>query len=108
MLSKSENLSSSLNGATNMKNKIIKDTLIKLLSNGHFSNNKNRVWTMCQVALKLCLQCVDEAEKEGFTNDSFYLAFEDCLNKISIKDHNKQDTSIVEDFKKFNADSGVE
>lgn len=73
-----------------------------------FPNNKNRVWTMCQVALKLCLQCVDEAEKNNLTNEQFYIAFEDCLNKISVKDHTKQDEAIIKDFKKFNADSGIE
>lgn len=73
-----------------------------------FPNNKNRVWTMCQVALKLCLQCVDEAEKNNLTNEQFYIAFEDCLNKVSVKDHTKQDETIVNDFKKFNADSGIE
>lgn len=91
-----------------MENELIKDTLIKVLSNGHFPNNKNRVWTMCQVALKLCLQCVDEAEKAGYTDSAFYINWEDCLNKISCKDHTKQDTDIIDDFKKFNADSGVE
>lgn len=73
-----------------------------------FPNNKNRVWTMCQVALKLCLQCVDEAEKNNLTNEQFYIAFEDCLNKVSVKDHTKQDENIVNDFKNFNADSGIE
>ena len=34
--------------------------------------------------------------------------FEDALNKVLCKDHTKQDTEIIEDFKKFNADSGVE
>ena len=84
---------------------LTKDSLIKLLSAGRFANEKNRIWTMCQVALKLCLQCVDEAEKSNLTNEQFYLAFENCLNMISIKDHNKQDISIVDEFKKFNADS---
>ena len=73
-----------------------------------FPNNKNRVWTMCQVALKLCLQCVDEAEKNNLTNEQFYIAFEDCLNKVSVKDHAKQDETIVYDFKKFNADSVIQ
>jgi hypothetical protein len=81
---------------------------MKLIKSGRFPNEKNRVWTMCQVALKLCLQCVEEAEKEGFTDSAFYLAWEDALNKVSCKDHTKQDTEIIEDFKKFNADSGVE
>ncbi len=85
----------------------MKDNLIKLLSNGQFPNNKNRVWTMCQVALKLCLQCVEEAEKSDLTNEQFYLAWEDALNKISCKDHTTQDTEIINDFKQFNADSGI-
>ena len=87
---------------------LTKDNLIKLLSAGMFPNNKNRIWTMCQVALKLCLQCVDEAEKNNLTNEQFYIAFEDCLNKVSTKDHTKCDQTIVNDFKSFNADSGVE
>lgn len=87
---------------------LTKDNLIKLLSVGRFPNNKNRIWTMCQVALKLCLQCVDEAEKNNLTNEQFYIAFEDCLNKVSTKDHTKCDQTIVNDFKSFNADSGVE
>ena len=70
-------------------NKLVKNNLIKSLKTGIFPNNKNRVWTMCQVALKLCLQCVDEAEKNNLTNEQFYIAFEDCLNKVSVKDHTK-------------------
>ena len=60
---------------------------------------------MCQVVIKLLLQTIEEAEKEGLTNEQFYLSFEDILNKASIKDHNIQNTEIIEDFKKFNADS---
>ena len=64
-----------------MKN-LTKDRLIKLLS----ANNKNRVWTMCQVALKLCLQCVDEAEKDNLTNEQFYITLLDCLNALTLDD----------------------
>jgi hypothetical protein len=87
---------------------LAKDNLIKLFSAGRFPNNKNRVWTMCQVALKLCLQCVEEAENNNLTDTQFYLAWEDALNKISCKDHTRQDSEIINDFKQFNADSGVE
>ncbi len=90
-----------------MKNNLFKDKLINLLSAGHFPNNKNRVWTMCQVVIKLMLATVEEAEKNGLTNEPFYISFEDILNKASVKDHNRQDTEIIHDFKKFNADSGV-
>lgn len=85
----------------------MKDELIKLLSAGRFPNNKNRVWTMCQVAMKLCLQCVEEAEKEGLTDEQFYLSWEDILNSISVKDHTRQDMEIINDFKQFNSDSGI-
>lgn len=86
----------------------MRSELMKLIKSGRFPNEKNRVWTMCQVALKLCLQCVDEAERNNLTNEQFYIAFEDCLNKVSTKDHKKYDQTIVNDFKNFNADSGVE
>lgn len=86
----------------------MRSELMKLIKSGRFPNEKNRVWTMCQVALKLCLQCVDEAERNNLTNEQFYIAFEDCLNKVSTKDHKKYDQTIVNDFKSFNADSGVE
>ena len=89
-------------------NQLTKDNLIKLLSAGRFPNEKNRVWTMCQVALKLCLKCVDEAEKNNLTDEQFYISFENCLNKISCKDHTRNDPDIINDFKEFNADSGVE
>ena len=83
----------------------MRSELMKLIKSGRFPNEKNRVWTMCQVVIKLALMTVEEAEKSNLTNEQFYLAFEDILNKVSTKDHNKQDTEIVDDFKKFNADS---
>lgn len=84
----------------------MKDSLVRLLSAGKFPNEKNRVWTMCNVVIKLLLQTVEEAEKSGLTNEQFYLAFEDIINAASVKDHTKQDNTIIDDFKKFNADSG--
>lgn len=83
----------------------MRSKLMKLIKSGRFPNDKNRIWTMCQVVIKLALMTVEEAEKSNLTNEQFYLAFEDILNKVSIKDHNKQDTEIVDDFKKFNTDS---
>lgn len=80
-----------------MKN-VQKDALMKLLSGGRFPNNKNRVWTMCQVALKLTTLAVDEAEQGGFTNEQWYIAFEDALNLLSVKDHNRKDSRQSEEF----------
>lgn len=84
----------------------MKDSLVRLLSAGKFPNEKNRVWTMCNVVIKLLLQTVEEAEKSNLTNEQFYLSFENIINAASVKDHTKQDNTIIDDFKKFNADSG--
>ena len=84
----------------------MRSELMKLIKSGRFPNEKNRVWTMCNVVIKLLLQTVEEAEKSGLTNEQFYLAFEDIINAASVKDHTKQDNTIIDDFKKFNADSG--
>ena len=86
----------------------MRSELMKLIKSGRFPNEKNRVWTMCQAALQMCLQCVKEAEENNLTDEQFYIAFENALNKVSCKDHTRQDTYIIEDFKEFNADSGVE
>lgn len=86
------------------------DTLIKLLSAGIFPNNKNRVWTMCQVALKLATKCVEEAEKFELTDEQFFIAFEDALNVLSVKDHtsNKQFEDFKENIDNFYKDDGLE
>lgn len=89
-----------------MKNELMKDSLVRLLSAGKFPNEKNRVWTMCNVVVKLLLQTIEEAEKSNLTNEQFYLSFENIINAASVKDHTKQDNTIIDDFKKFNADSG--
>lgn len=79
-------------------NKLTKDTLVKLMSNGHFPNNKNRIWTMCQVTLKLVTQCIEEAEADNLTDEQFFINFEDCLNNLSCKDHNNPSNGL-EEFK---------
>lgn len=61
--------------------------LKQLLTKGYFSSEKNRVWTLCQCALKLVLLANEEAEKLGLTDEQFYINFEDALNLISVKDH---------------------
>lgn len=84
----------------------MKYDVISMLRNGYFPNEKNRVWTMCQCALKLALLASEEAEKSGLTDEQFYINFEDALNLISVKDHSIEQT---EDFEKainsFIADS---
>lgn len=78
--------------------KLIKDHLVNLLSNGRFQNDKNRVWTMCQVTLKLVTQCIEEAEKNNLTDSEFFISWEDCLNNLSCKDHSNNENGL-NDFK---------
>ncbi len=86
----------------------MKDVLTKLFSNGRFTNVKHRVWTLCQCAIKMSLMAVEEAEKEKLTNEQFYIAFQDTLNAISVKDPN-YNVDLLNEFndsiKQFLADS---
>lgn len=75
-----------------IKNKL--KFLEQLLNKGSFSNNKNRIWTMCQASLEMVKLTVEEAEKYKMTDEQYYLDFEDELNALSVKDHSN------------NADSG--
>lgn len=38
---------------------------------------------------KLLEEFVDLCEKENLTNEQFYIEFEDTMNRLSTKDHNK-------------------
>ena len=86
----------------------MKYDVISMLRNGYFPNEKNRVWTMCQCALKLALLASEEAEKLELTDEQFYIKFEDALNLISVKDHSIN-SEQTKDFEKaitsFIADS---
>lgn len=81
--------------------------IIKKLRFGYFPNEKNRVWTMCNVVLKLATQCMEEAEKYNLTDEQFYLAWETALSILSTKDHtnNKQIEDFNNEVKCFMADS---
>lgn len=79
--------------------------LKKLLNKGTFPNEKNRIWTMCQATLQMAMMTVIEAEKAGMTGEQMYLHFEDCLNALSVKDHNKDNVDeFKESLNKFMAD----
>lgn len=90
-----------------MKNQI-KDTLTKLFSSGKFTSEHNRVWTMCQVALRMATYAIEEAERCNLTDKQFYINFQDALNILSVKEPHSDEQ--YEDFKneveKFYADSG--
>ena len=82
------------------------DYLKQLMNRGRFPNEKNRIWTMCQASLQMLIMTVIEAEKANMVDEQFYIEFENAVNQLSIKDHNKDDISeFKESLDKFMADS---
>ena len=82
------------------------DYLKQLMNRGLFPNEKNRIWTMCQASLQMLMMTVIEAEKSNMVNEQFYIQFENAINQLSVKDHNKDDISeFKESLDKFMADS---
>lgn len=82
------------------------DYLKQLMNRGLFPNEKNRIWTMCQASLQMLMMTVIEAEKANMVNEQFYIEFENAINQLSVKDHNKDDIrNFKESLDKFIADS---
>ena len=82
------------------------DFLKQLMNRGLFPNEKNRIWTMCQASLQMLMMTVIEAEKSNMVDEQFYIEFENAINQLSVKDHNKDDVSeFKESLDKFIADS---
>lgn len=82
------------------------DFLKQLMTRGRFPNEKNRIWTMCQASLQMLMMTVIEAEKANMVNEQFYIEFENAINQLSVKDHNKDYIrNFKENLDKFMADS---
>ena len=82
------------------------DFLKQLMTRGRFPNEKNRIWTMCQASLQMLMMTVIEAEKANMVDEQFYIEFENAINQLSVKDHNKDDIrNFKESLDKFMADS---
>ena len=82
------------------------DYLKQLMNRGLFPNEKNRIWTMCQASLQMLMMTVIEAEKANMVDEQFYIEFENAINQLSVKDHNKDDIrNFKESLDKFMADS---
>lgn len=82
------------------------DYLKQLMNRGLFPNEKNRIWTMCQASLQMLMMTVIEAEKSNMVNEQFYIEFENAINQLSVKDHNKDYIrNFKENLDKFMADS---
>ena len=82
------------------------DFLKQLMTRGRFPNEKNRIWTMCQASLQMLMMTVIEAEKSNMVDEQFYIEFENAINQLSVKDHNKDDIrNFKENLDKLIADS---
>ena len=54
----------------------------------------------------MLMMTVIEAEKSNMVNEQFYIEFENAINQLSVKDHNKDDINeFKESLDKFMADS---
>lgn len=85
-----------------IKNKL--KLLEQLLTKKQFSNEHNRIWTMCQATIQMAILTVAEAEKCKMTNKQFYIEFENILNELSVKDHNDSNVEdLGQSLKKFMA-----
>lgn len=80
-------------------NSVISKQLLKMFNDRYFPNDKNRLWTMCQIVLKMLIRIVEEAERLNMTNEQFYLNFEDTINLLSIKDHVNNEEQTNEFYK---------
>ena len=69
--------------------------LKKLVSKNIFTNDKNRIYTMCEATLQMLQMTVLEAEKAELTNEQFWIDFENAVNWWSVKDHN-----VIKEFEK--------
>lgn len=79
--------------------------LKQLINKNTFPNEKNRIWTMCQATLQMAMMTVIEAEKAKVTDSQMYIEFENCLNQLSVKDHNSNNIKeFKESLNKFVAD----
>ena len=74
------------------------DFLKQLMTRGRFPNEKNRIWTMCQASLQMLMMTVIEAEKSNMVDEQFYIEFENAINQLRVKDHNKD---VIRNLKEY-------
>lgn len=54
-----------------------------------YPNKKNELYNYCQAILHATSEIIRIAERNKLTDEQFFIDFEDKLNELSIKDHNK-------------------
>lgn len=50
-----------------------------------YANEKNRLWNMCQVSIKMLNELMNQIEKADLKNEQFVLDWLDKLNELSVK-----------------------
>lgn len=50
-----------------------------------YDNEKNRLWNMCQISIKMLNELTRQIEKADLQNEQFVLDWLDELNEISVK-----------------------
>lgn len=50
-----------------------------------YPNEKNRLYNMCQLSIKMLNELMKQIEKEGLQNEQFVLDWLDKINEISVK-----------------------
>lgn len=50
-----------------------------------YTNDKNRLWHMCQVSVSMLEELMRQIEKHGLQNEQFVLDWLDKINELSVK-----------------------
>lgn len=61
------------------------DNLKGLINITEYANEKNRLWNMCQVSIKMLNELMNQIEKADLKNEQFVLDWLDKLNELSVK-----------------------
>lgn len=55
------------------------------IKQGQYDNEKNRLYSMCQMSIQMLNELWNQIEKADMTNEQFCLDWLDTINEISIR-----------------------
>lgn len=50
-----------------------------------YANEKNRLWNLCQISIKMLEELMKQIEDAKLTNEQFVLDWLDKINELSVK-----------------------
>lgn len=50
-----------------------------------YANEKNRLWNMCQLSIRMLEELMSQIEKAKLQNEQFVLDWLDKINELSVK-----------------------